>query len=206
MAQFNPSNQTVQVTTGNVRTTVDLPNTSLANPFPYPTGVFPNPLGSVFWDNVVTTANLNGRPTKYRYLQMKLTATPTILTGPSAVWYTDKTMTTITATKSEAWGDVSSFAGFLMPNSTDISTLTTAILKNGAASTGAAVWVAVGGWVDGAVTSATTAGDQLFATQADWTTTGGFSRVAAGGATVGRISAVALAATPDAVYVMAESL
>jgi len=185
---------------------MDLPVATSAGLGPYPTPGFPNPLGAPYFDNAVTVANPNGRTTKYRYVQMKLTATPAIQTGPAAVWYTDKTMTTVTATISEAWGGLSAFAGVLMPNSTDLTTLTTAILKNGAATTGAAVWIAVAGWVDGVVSAATTAGDQLFASQADWTTTGGFARVAVGGTTIGRISGVALAATPDAVYIMAESL
>lgn len=204
MAQFSPSNQTVQVTTGNVRTTLDLPNTTFVGvPFPYPSGVFPNYLGSTFWDNAVTVANPYGTPTKYRYVRCIFTATPAIQTTPAAVWYTDSTMTAVTATLSEAWGGASSFAGLLMPNSTDQPNLTSAILK---ANGGAAVWIAVAGIVTGVGTAAAAAGDQLMATQADWTTTGGFSKVALGASPTNRVAGYAFAATPSTVYVSAESL
>ena len=214
MAQFSPSNQTVQVTTGNVRTTVDFPNPTVAGsglnlvgfPNPYPSPAFPNPLGSTFWDNAVTTANPNGTPTKYRYVRCVFTATPAIQAAPACVWYTDATMTSVTATLAESLtGTRSSFAGLIMPNSTDLSTLTTALLK---ANGGAAVWIAVAGIVTGVVSDATAAGDQLFASAVDWTTAGGFgaTHIAAATATTGRRAATASAASPSTVYVEAESL
>jgi hypothetical protein len=203
MAQFSPSNQTVQVTTGNVRTTVDFPNTSLGTPLPYPTGVFPNPLGSTFWDNAVSTANLNGQPTKYRYVQFKGTLAPAIQARPAAVWWLDLTMTTVTPTLAEAWGGASSFAGLLMPNSTDVSGLTTAQLQ---ANGGAAVWIAVGGIVTNVASPAAAAGDQLFGAAADWTANGGFTKVAVGAATVGRQVGYAFGASPSTVFLTAESI
>lgn len=201
MAQYGPTNQTVEFR--NPRTQVDLPILTTVSVGPFPSPQFPNQLGVVYYDNPVTIANPNGAPTKYRYLRCVFTATPAIQSTPAAVWYVDATMTTVTATIAEAWGGASSFAGLMMPNSTDVSTLTTAILK---ANGGAAVWVAVAGIVTGVATAAAGAGAQQFATQADWTTTGGFSTVAVGGATVGRQAAFAFAASPSTVYVNAESI
>jgi len=202
MAQFNPTNQTIQVTTGNVRTTVDYPNTSLGQPQPYPSVVFPNYLGSTFWDNAISTANPYGQPTKYRYLKYLSTSNPTLLATPAPVWYTDATMTIVTGKFSESAGGVSFFAGIMMPNTGDLSGLTAALLN---ANSGAAVWVAVGGIVTGVASAATTAGDMLYA-NVDWTTTGGLARVAAGGTPLGKTSAYAYAASPGTVYVNAESL
>lgn len=202
MAQFSPSNQTVQVTTGNVRTTVDFPNTSLGTPLPYPTGVFPNPLGSTFWDNAITVANPNGQPTKYRYVKYQSTANPAVQANPAAVYWTDLTMTTVSGAVAEGWGGQSSFAGIMMPNTTDLTTLTAALLN---ANGGAAVWIAVAGIVTGVVSAAAAAGDQLMAT-ANWTATGGFTKVAVGVAPTGRVAAFAFGASPSTVYVNAESL
>jgi len=205
MAQSQISNETAQVTTGNVRTTVDFPNTALGSPFPYPSGVFPNPLGTAFFDNAISASNLNGQPTKYRYVKYQSTANPAVQAAPAAVWWADPTMTTVTGVLAEAWGGQNSFAGLMMPNTTDLPSLTAALLN---ANGGAAVWIAVAGWVTGVVTAATTIGDELMASQANWTTTGGFSRMATPTtAPTGKVSAYsATAGSPSTVYVAAESL
>lgn len=206
MAQFSPSNQTIQVTTGNVRTTVDFPNTSLGTPLPYPSGVFPNPLGSTFWDNAITVANPNGAPTKYRYVRYQSTANPAVQANPACVWYVDATMTLVTGVLAESLtGTQASFAGLMMPNTTDLPSLTAALLN---ANNGAAVWIAVAGIVTGVVSDSAAAGNQLFASGANWAAAGGFgaAHIAAATATTGRRAATAFAATPSTVYVEAESL
>lgn len=201
MAQYGPTNQTVEFR--NPRTQVDLPILTTVSVGPFPSPQFPNQLGVVYYDNPVTIANPNGAPTKYRYVQFKGTAAPAIQARPAAVWWIDATMTTVTPTLSEGWGGQSSFAGLLMPNSTDVSTLTTAILQ---ANGGAGVWIAVAGIVAGVASAAAAAGAQMFAAAADWATNGGFTTAAVGAATVGRQAGYAFAASPSTVYVAAESI
>jgi len=204
MAQFSPSNQTVQVTTGNVRTTVDFPNTSLGTPLPYPAGVFPNPLGSTFWDNAISAANLNGVGTKYRYVKFQSTANPALTAAPAAVWYTDATMTTVTSVLAEAiTASPQAFAGLMMPNTTDLPAMTAALIN---ANGGAGVWIAVGGIVSGVVTNSGVAGQQQVASAANWGVAGGFATTALGVAPINRAAVIALTISPGAVYVLAESL
>lgn len=194
MAQYGPTDYTLQVTTGNFRTTMDVFNASAPN-----NGAV-NSLGAALFDNASTAANPNGAPTKYRYVRYQSTANPAVQAAPAAVWWKDATYTVVTGVSAEAWGGASSFAGLLMPNSTDKAGLTAAILN------GNFVWIAVAGIVTGVVFAAGAAGAQLFASQADWTTTGGFSSVAVGGATVGRQAAFTFGASPNTVYVNAESI
>lgn len=205
MAQFGPTNQTVEFR--NPRTQVDFPILTAVSVGPFPSPQLPNQLGVVYYDNAVTIANPNGTPTKYRYVRFVATATPAIQATPAPVWWTDATMTAVTATSAESWAGANSqaFAGFMMPNSTDVSTLTTALLK---ANGGAGVWIAVAGIVTGVASPAAAAGDNLFASTADWATTNGFVKITAGVtvATAGKLSAIAFAASPSTVIVTAESL
>lgn len=194
MAQFGPSDQTIQISSGNVRTTLDKFDATQLN------NNAQNTLGSAYWDSTVSAAFPNGLAVKYRYVRYNSAANPAVQAAPAAVYWTDQTMTTVTGKLSEAWGSSSAFAGLLMPNSTDFVGLTAAILN------GNFVWIATAGIVLGVVSAAAAAGDQLLATQADWTTTGGFSKVAVGVAPTNRVAGYAFAASPSTVFVAAESI
>lgn len=194
MAKFGPNDPTLQVTTGNFRTTMDLFDATKLN-----NGAV-NSLGSAYFDSPSTLANPNGAPTKYRYVRYNSAAnTIAVQANPVAVYWTDFTFTTVSMKVSESWGVQSGFAGILMPNSTDFAGLTAAKLN------GNFVWIAVAGVVAGVVSSAAGAGAQLFAT-ADASATGGFTTATSAAATLGRISAFALAASPSSIYVNAESI
>lgn len=180
-------NNAIQVSTGNVRTTVDVFDATKVN------NGQANQLGASYLDPVTGC--------KYRYVQFKATATPAIQATPAAVWWVDAAKTQVTPTKSEAYAASPSFAaGLLMPNSTDVTGLTTAKLQNNF------VFIAVAGVVAGVASAAAAAGDKLMATQTDWTTTGGFGKVANGAAATDKVVAYAKAASADAVDVVVESL
>lgn len=195
MAQYGSSDQTVQVTTGNVRTTMDKFDATQLN------NAARNTLGSVYVDNAVTAANPNGAPTKYRYVRYNSAANSVALqANPAAVYWTDNTFTVVTGKISEAWtANASSFAGLLMPNTTDFVGLTAALLN------GNFIWIAVSGLVKAVVSAAAAAGDQMMAT-VDMSTTGGLTKVAAGVAPTNRVAGYAAAASPSDVWVFAESL
>jgi hypothetical protein len=194
MAYFGSSDQLIQVSTGNVRTALDKFDSTMPN------NAARNPLGAPYFDNAVSAAAPNGIPTKYRYVRYNSTANAAVQANPAAVWWTDNTFTTVTGTKSESWGGQSSFAGVLMLNSTDLTTLTATILN------GNYCFIAVAGYVKAVVSPAAAAGDQLFASATDWTTNGGFTKVTVGAATAGRIAAFTYGASASDVLVYAESM
>lgn len=197
MGQYGPCDYTVQVTTGNFRTTMDKFDANKLN-----NGAV-NTLGCAYYDNgpqPPLVANVNGVVTKYRYVRYNSTANSVaVQAAPAAVYWTDATMTTVTGKVSEALGAQGFPAGLLMPNSTDITGLTAALLN------GNFVWIAVAGIVLAVASAAAAAGDQLFATL-DMSTTGGLSKAAVGAATTGRQFGFALAASPSTVYVAVESI
>lgn len=170
---------TPQITTGNVRTTLDT--------------VAQNELGTKWTDPVNGVA--------YRYVQFISTASPAAQASPAACWWTDAAHTKVCATLSECYdGKSSSAAGLFMPNTTDISGLTIATLKNKYA------WVCVGGVVTAVTSPAAAAGDAIIATQADWTTTGGMGKVTDGTAPTNRVLGYAKAASADAINVVLENV
>jgi hypothetical protein len=211
MSLISVSGQTAQVTTGNVRTSIDAFDSTKPN-----NGAV-NPIGMKYFDSVgslptssggtavLTFPGYFGAPVAYRYVRFKGTAAPAINTGPALVWWQDATFTSVTPTKSEAIGGGNSFpAGFLMLNSTDVSTMTTAILNGG--GNGSFVWIAVAGLVKSAVSAATAAGDKLMGGAADWATNGGSTIVTATTAATSRIAGYAVAASPADVLVVIEGL
>lgn len=146
MAQYGPSLQTAQITTGNVRTTVDAYDSTKLN------NGAKNPLGASYYDNTVSLANPNGVFGKFRYVRYNSVTNAAVKAFPGVVFWADNTYTTVTSTVSEAVDTtVSSIAGYLMPNSTDISGFTAALLN------GNYVWIQVGGWIKGAAAAASTA-------------------------------------------------
>lgn len=192
-----PSN-TVRVTTGNVRTTYDLITTS--GYFPNPTfGQFglTNPLGSTFVD-VGGPDSISGTLTQlplgtisiYRYVLYKSTANPALIANPGMVYYTNNTFTTVSGAIADGvTGTASDFAGYLMPNTTDLSVLTNTILNN--AGLGSGVWICIGGFVKAAASVASTAvGDTLVGSATAFTP----ARVASGTAPTFVRNATALTA------------
>ena len=133
-----------------------------------------NQLGRKYYDIVATVANPDGAYVAYRYVRYNSTANAAVQATPACVWWTDATFTTVTSTLSEGMG-VNFAAGLLMINSTDVSTLTAAILN------GNFVWICVAGYVKSVAAAASTVkGDLNIGNQTDWTTTAGLARLAAG--------------------------
>lgn len=159
MAFFNPSNQLLQIDTGKARTYL-YNSTSAFAPW---AGLGENQvLGQRYFavENV-TAANPSGAPTIYMLVQYLstsaiTTANLTTAAAPAPVYWTDETYTTVTGITTEAIGGTTlglNFpAGYLMINTTDVTSLTAAQLK------GALVLIAVAGYVKGAYISSPTAG------------------------------------------------
>lgn|SRR5437879_5770465 len=190
MAIYGASLQTAQVTTGNVATALDKFDSTKPN------NGAQNNLGTKYYDNPTTVANPNGTFVAYKYVRYNSTANAATQAAPAAVFWTDNTFTTVTSTASEslftaaAGGAANGIAGILL--------LTSATVTN-AQLNGNFVWIQVYGHLAGIAAPASTAkGDAILATQADWTTTGGFSRVAAGTAPTGRVAYFAETAVASA--------
>lgn len=165
---FGASQQTAQITTGNVRTTYDPYKTT----GPIPPGGLPNALGTTYYDvggavGAPTSGpgNPAGVSTLYKYVLYKSTTNPALVAAPAIVYYTDNTYTVVSGTLADGLtGKACDAAGLLMPNTTDVSGLTAAILNN--SGNGSGVWIAVGGYVKGGYIGALTiaTGDYLYGT------------------------------------------
>jgi hypothetical protein len=170
MAQYGPSIQTAQVTTGNFRTTVDPYVTGYAG---YPTNPGNRAIpGSAYYDSggassTATTAtpfdNEFGRPGKYRYVRYYDSAATALtnLTAPAPVYWVDANYTTVTPVYSQSLtGGINCLAGLLMVNTTDLPSL---VIANPTATqtqlNGNFVWICVAGYVAGAIGATSTAAD-----------------------------------------------
>lgn len=168
MAFFNVSNQLLQIDTGKVRTY--LYNPSLSNlQGPY-AGIGENQiLGQRYIGVTNTTAqNPAGAPAIYVLVKYSSTAQPAPVAGPAPVYWTDNTFTTVSGVESEGVAGLASTAGYLMPNTTDYSGLTAAMLQ------GATVLIQVAGYLKGAYgpTSGGGVGNLIAPTAGNWVTTG----------------------------------
>lgn len=142
----------VRITTGNVATVLDV------NPT--------NPLGTIYSPPQnqalpATTKGFAAQPV-YKYVQYVSTATPAPIAQPGVVYYTDETFTKVTAVETEALGTSATLslnfgAGYLLTNTTAVSTLTAAILQS------SYVWIQVGGFLAGAqvIASGSAVGDTI---------------------------------------------
>jgi len=185
--QTNFYSMTPQVTTGNVRTTMDKYDTTQLN------NGAKNPLGAVYFDS-------NG--VKYRYVQYNSSGNATaVLAYPGVVYWVDALRTQVTALYSEALtAKVNSVAGYMMINSTDVSTLTAALLNTNY------IWIAVAGYVKGAASVASTVADDILIGS-----TTGFvpARIASGSAILNvpvAIAQTAVSSNKSDVWVCVESL
>lgn len=205
---FQQPFQTPTIRTGNVRTSVDpfTPGQTAAG-----TGVVPNyfygglynTLGTMFMDQggsdsvsgTLTQLPLYA-PVLYKYVLYKSTTNPAMLAAPGVVYYTDNTETVVSGAMADGLSTTAnSLAGYLMVNTTDLTTITATILNNG--GNGSGVWIAVGGFVKAATAITSTAvGDTLVGAG-----TTGFTpaRVAAGTAPTFTKTITALTALSGAV-------
>lgn len=142
MAMFGASNQLIQIDSGNARTYFY--NSSLG--IALYAGLGENQvLGQRFFAVTnATPTNPSGCPAIYMLVQYASTAKPAPVAGPAPVYWTDNTFTTVTGVFTEALLAANGVAGYLMPNTTDITGLTAAMLQ------GAQVLIQVGGYLKAA--------------------------------------------------------
>lgn len=174
----NPTN-TPQCGTGNPRTSYDkytpAPGATTPGGAPPIFGGLLNPLGTTWLDvggNNVGSPNDSWQPsnpnyvqTLYKYVLYQSTTNPALTTAPGLVYYTDETATVVSGSPTDALGNATaswqSAAGVMMLNTTALTTATATLLNNG--SNGSGIWIAIGGFVKGAVVPSTvTFGDTLY--------------------------------------------
>lgn len=151
---------TPRITTGNVRTTYDpytpSPGATTPGPTPAPFNGLACPLGSIYMDqggsdsvSGTLTQLPQGTIAVYKYLLYKSATNPALVAGPAPVYYTDNTGLVISGSSTDAFPATATpagaLAGIMMPNTGDVTTLTAAILNNGA--NGSGVWVCIAGFV-----------------------------------------------------------
>lgn len=168
MAMFGASDQTTQVTTGNFRTTLDLFDATQLN------NKAQNPLGTYYFDNATTVLNPNGLMSIYKYVRYSSVANPAPVNAPAPVYYTDETFNVVSGVFAEGLGNnANAVAGWLMPNTTDLPTLTALKLNGNFA------WICVGGFLkSGIAVAATAVGDAIIGAAGNFVN----GRVAAGAA------------------------
>jgi hypothetical protein len=135
MAFYGPSNQLLQIDTGNVQTYLYNPNLQLQ---PY-AGIGENQvLGQRYVGVNFSSTNPSGAPAIYVLAQMLATSAVTLsqwqtANAPAPVYWTDQTYTTITAVKSEGWAGagLQDVAGYWMPNFAALPNLTLAQMLGG---------------------------------------------------------------------------
>ena len=179
MGMFGPNDPIVQVTTGNFRTTVDQFDATQLN------NKAQNALGTLYYDNAISVLNPNGLMSVYKYVRYNSVTNPALGAAPGVVYYTDETLTVVSGTLADGLGGSNLFAGWLMPNTTDLPNLTAAKLN------GNFCWICVGGFLSQAVSPALiVAGDNVIPAAGNFTTT----RVASGVALVQRSAGIAMSA------------
>lgn len=144
MAFFNVSNQLLQIDTGVVRTYLYNPTLGFA---PW-AGLGENQVLGQRYIGIaagsVTASNPSGSPAIFMLVKYESTGKPAPVAAPAPVYWVDNTFTTVTGVESEALLGLSGAAGYLMPNTTDISGLTDAMLE------GALCLIQIGGYLSGA--------------------------------------------------------
>lgn len=157
MAIFGGSNQLIQIDSGKVRT-------QLWNPSLSPIQVYAN-IGEIqvpgqryfgLGSNSATAANPFGTPGIYMLVNYKSTANPAPAAAPAPVYWTDNTYTTVSGVESESLLGLNGIAGYLMVNTTDLTSLTAAMLN------GSQTFIQVAGYLIGGIAPASTvAGDWI---------------------------------------------
>jgi hypothetical protein len=167
MAFFNVSNQLLQIDTGKVRTYLYNQSGAFA---PW-AGLGENQvLGQRYFGVTAASAvNPSGSPAIFMLVEYKSTGKPSPVAGPAPVYWVDNTFTLVTGVESEALLGLSGAAGYLMPNTTDISGLTDAMLE------GSLCLIQVAGYLSGAYgpTGGTAGvGNQIVAASGNFVTNG----------------------------------
>jgi len=132
----------VRITSGNVQTTLD--------------SVAKNPVGSIYSPPAnlgapLSTKGLGAQPV-YKYVYYNSTANPAPVAAPAPVYYTDESFTTVSGNAAEAYFTTlgACIAGYIMPNTTALSTLTAAQLNQ------SYLFMQIGGLLVGAYAPTTT--------------------------------------------------
>ena len=211
-----PGSQLALVTTGNVRTTWDPVVASVAanagwqlgDPRSYQLQAagmgLKCPLGTVIMDQGNLPDNVSGTAAQlplgqvvlYKYVLYKSAANPAMVASPGVVYYTDNTGTVVSGAIADGFihattaASLSDVAGYMMINTTDLTTITATLLNNG--TLGSGVWIAISGFVKAATSiTSTVAGDYLYGGGTPFTP-GRIAAHTAGGAFVDRTLAQAL--------------
>lgn len=144
MAIFNIANQLLQIDTGKTRTF--LYNKSLSPIQVYADiGEVQTPGQRYVGVANATAANPFGAPAYFMLVNYKSTGNPAPAAAPAPIYWTDTTFTTVSGVQAEGWATTQSVAGYLMLNTTDLPTLTAAMLN------GAQCIIQVGGYLVGAL-------------------------------------------------------
>lgn len=134
----------VRISTGNLFTALD------NNPL--------NPVGAIYApppnQSLAQSTVGGGAPPVVKYVQYKSTTQPTPQAAPAPVYYTDESFTTVSGNAAEAFFTTGGacVAGYLLPNTTSVSTLTAAILQS------CYCFIQIGGLLKGAYAPTTTTG------------------------------------------------
>jgi hypothetical protein len=167
MAIYNLQNPLLQIDTGNPRTF--LYNASLS-PISIYAGQGENQVLGQRYSDVVnkSAANPGGSPAIYMLVKYQSTGNPAPVAGPAPVYWTDNTFTTVTGVNSEAFVGGNLLAGWLLPNTTDMPSLTNALLN------GSQCLIQVAGYCKGAYAPTTTGavGATVSGSAGNWTSTG----------------------------------
>lgn len=138
---LNPSNQLIQIDTGNALTYLYNPSAGLGV-IPAYQGIGENQvLGQRYVGysaGSVTSANPNGAPGYFMLVQLLATSAMTLsqwqtANAPAPVYWSDQTYNTVTAIKSEGWAGagLQDVAGYWMPNFASLPNATLAQLLGG---------------------------------------------------------------------------
>jgi hypothetical protein len=138
---------------------------------------YANPLGTLYAAPIntgaLTTAAGAGAPPVLKYVQYLSTANPAPVAAPAPVYWKDETFTVVTGVYSEGFtGTANSIAGYLLVNTTSVSSLTATVLTN--SGNGVGVWIQIGGWLSGAyapTAGSAGVGNTIIGSAGNWTST-----------------------------------
>jgi hypothetical protein len=150
MALLGLNNQLLQIDTGNPRTY--LYNSSLS-PVSIYAGLGENQiLGQRYANSLTTVTNPSGAPAIYMLVKYSSVANPAVQSAPAPVYWIDGTYTAVSGVSTESLLGLNGVAGYLLLNSTDLSTLTNTILNS------SICLIQVAGYLKGAVAPGGTPG------------------------------------------------